>query len=108
MSDLPSFSELAAAAEPPLDALALALSAELREVDVAGALATLDVLSEDLGDLVAAAGADPEAQARACADLLGGENGFAGDEYRYDHPVNSMIDVVLARRRRLPILQSVV
>jgi regulator of sirC expression with transglutaminase-like and TPR domain len=45
---------------------------------------------------------------RACARLLGGTHGFAGDREDYDHPDNSMLDLVLARRRGLPILLSVV
>jgi regulator of sirC expression with transglutaminase-like and TPR domain len=51
---------------------------------------------------------DPEAQSRETAVLLGGVYRFAGDQDDYDHPDNSMLDVVLVRRRGLPILLSVV
>ena len=40
--------------------------------------------------------------------MLGGVHGFAGQRAGYDDPVNSMLDRVLARRRGLPILLSVV
>ena len=103
-----AFAELAAAPDPPLDALALALAAEFRAVDRAGALARLDALGGELAEVAAHAPATPEAQARTCADLLGGVHGFVGDRERYDDPDNSMLDVVLRRRRGLPILLSVV
>ncbi len=41
------FSTLAAAPEPPLDELALAMAGELREVDTDGALAQLDDLAAE-------------------------------------------------------------
>jgi len=104
---LPPFSELAAAPDPPLDALALALAAEFRDVDAAKALGRLDELGAELAGAVGTA-ASPHAQAQACTQLLGGRYGFAGDRERYGHPDNSMLDVVLARRRGLPIMLSVV
>ncbi len=109
MSDLPSFAELAGDPAAPLDLLALALATELKEdVDVDGALATLDALGSELALLVARLPTDPDAQLRACADLLGGVHGFTGDGEDYDHPDNSMLDLVLEHRRGLPILLSVV
>ena len=108
MTRLPPFAELAAAPDPPLDALALALAAEFREVDAAGALSRLDALGAELAQATAAMPATPEAQARACTELLGAVHGFTGDRERYDDPRNSMLDLVLARRRGLPILLSVV
>ncbi len=108
MADLPRFAELAAAPDPSLDALALALAAEFRQVDAAAALARLDDLGRELAQAVGGIPQTPQAQAHACAKLLGGAHGFAGDRERYDHPDNSMLDLVLARRRGLPILLSVV
>jgi regulator of sirC expression with transglutaminase-like and TPR domain len=105
---LPSFTALAATADPPLDLLTLALAAEFRTVDAAGALATLDALGAELAGAVARIRGDVPGQARACADLLGAVHGFTGDHDDYDHPDNSMLDVVLERRRGLPILLSVV
>jgi len=102
------FAELAAAPDPPLDALALALAAEFREVDAAEAVAALDDLGAELADAAARTAKTPLAEAQACAGLLGATHGFAGDSEQYDHPSNSMLDLVLARRRGLPILLSVV
>jgi regulator of sirC expression with transglutaminase-like and TPR domain len=104
------FAELAAQPAPPLDALALAMAVELRpETDAAGALDALDGLGDELAAVLAGvAEGTPEAQAAACATLLGERHGFAGDRERYDTPDNSMLDQVLARRRGLPILLSVV
>ncbi len=102
-----SFADLAAAPDPPLDALALALAAEFRRVDAPAALARLDALGAELAAALPRRG-DPAAEARACGDLLGRVHGFAGERDEYDHPDNSMLDLVLERRRGLPILLSVV
>ncbi|MDQ3607619.1 MAG: transglutaminase-like domain-containing protein [Actinomycetota bacterium] len=103
-----SFVELAAAPDPPLDALALALAAEFRDVDGGRAIETLDDLGAELADAGPRTSKAPLAEAQACAGLLGAKLGFAGDSEQYDHPDNSMLDLVLARRRGLPILLSVV
>jgi len=106
------FAKLAGSPDPPLDALALALAAEFRAVDAAGALAALDDLGARLAEGVGAArggaAGDAEGEVEACAALLGRRCGFAGDTERYDDPRNSMLDIVLERRRGLPILLSVV
>jgi regulator of sirC expression with transglutaminase-like and TPR domain len=102
------FAALARSPDPPLDALALALAAEFRAVDAPAALAVLDGLGARLADEVAAAEDGPGAEVEACAALLGRRCGFAGDTEHYDEPRNSMLDVVLERRRGLPILLSVV
>ena len=44
----------------------------------------------------------------ACRLVLGEREGFTGDREDYDHPDNSMLDLVLERRRGLPIALSVV
>jgi regulator of sirC expression with transglutaminase-like and TPR domain len=105
---LPSFADLAATPDPRLDLLALALAQEFRAVDAADALATLDLLGAEL--LLAAKGKarTPEAMAGVCTRTLGTAYGFTGDQAQYDNPDNSMLDVVLARRRGLPILLSTV
>jgi regulator of sirC expression with transglutaminase-like and TPR domain len=103
-----AFAELAADPDPSLDELALALAAEFRPVDAPAALELLDALGADVRQAVEETAGVPAAQAAACADVLGGEHGFAGDRKRYDDPANSMLDVVLSRRRGLPILLSVV
>lgn len=103
-----SFAELAAAPDPQLDELALALTLEFRRVDVAAAVAALDGFGAELASAAARSEATAADQARACARVLGELHGFAGDRREYDNPANSMLDVVLARRRGLPILLSVV
>jgi len=108
MSGVPSFAELASAPDAALDVLTLALAAEFRDVDAARAVARLDVLGAELAHATERTDGDAVAQAFACRQLLGVAQGFAGDRKHYDHPDNSMLDVVLTRRRGLPILLSVV
>jgi regulator of sirC expression with transglutaminase-like and TPR domain len=100
------FENLAELPDPQLDELALALAAEFRAVDPEDALAELDRLGGELAE--AAGAASPEDQAEACREVLGERHGFIGDRDEYDHPDNSMLDLVLERRRGLPILLSVV
>jgi hypothetical protein len=108
MSELPSFAELATAPEATMDVLALALAAEFRQVHAAGAIATLDALGEELSYAAGRTTKAPEDLALACAQLLGVAHRFAGERERYDHPENSMLDLLLSRRGGLPILLSVV
>jgi regulator of sirC expression with transglutaminase-like and TPR domain len=102
-----AFEDLAAVPDPPLDALTLAIAEELRTVDADRAMARLDLLGEEV-----AANADgrtsAEDQVHALAEVLGDVHGFAGDREHYDDPSNSMLDLVLERRRGLPILLSVI
>lgn len=108
MPDLPDFTELACDPHAGLDALALALAASFRQVDAFEALARLDDLADHVRSVADSREGGPLSRARACAEVLGGRHGFAGDRNEYDHPDNSMLDLVLARRRGLPILLSVV
>jgi regulator of sirC expression with transglutaminase-like and TPR domain len=103
-----SFAELAARPDPPLDELVLAMAAEFRTVDRPAAVWLLDALGAELAQDLQGADRSPPAEAAACAELLGRRHGFAGDREQYDDPRNSMLDVVLERRRGLPILLSVV
>jgi regulator of sirC expression with transglutaminase-like and TPR domain len=91
-----------------MDLLALAIAQEFRDVDARHALSVLDALGAELAQSVAKIGGAPEDAARACSDVLGVRHGFRGDREDYDDPGNSMLDVVLERRRGLPILLSVV
>lgn len=103
---MPPFADLARLDSPRLDQLALAISAELRETDAAFALAELDRLA---GLVVAEGpGGDPHEQLGVLEEVLGHRAGLVGDSEEYDHPDNSMLDLVLRRRRGLPILLSVV
>jgi regulator of sirC expression with transglutaminase-like and TPR domain len=100
------FLALAARPEPPIDQLALSLAAEFREVDEGAAVTLLDELGAEVaearrGSSERCAGID------ALREVLAIRHGFGGDRRRYDHPHNSMLDVVLERRRGLPILLSV-
>ncbi|MEA2412624.1 MAG: hypothetical protein QOC77_3185 [Thermoleophilaceae bacterium] len=82
------------------------MAAELRDTDREAARERLDELGEQLASLASGGGAEVEAW--ACAELLGGRHGLAGDREEYDNPDNSMLDLVLERRRGLPIALSVV
>ena len=105
---MPRFSDVARDPDATLDVMALALAAEFRDVDWSDAMARLDILGGEVARAAERARATPEAQALACTRVLGAAQGFAGDRERYDDPRNSMLDLVLARRRGLPILLSVV
>ena len=98
------FAALAGTSDPPLDELALAMAAEFKQVDSDAALAELDRLGGELGPPTG----DPADEVEALRELLGRRYGFAGEREDYDHPDNSMLDLVLERRRGLPILLSVV
>lgn len=100
------FATVAARRSPALDELALALAAEFRDdVDEDRALLELDRLGADLAE---AAPTGPAEEAAACHRVLAERHGFKGSRKGYDEPHNSMLDLVLARRRGLPILLSVV
>ena len=101
---MPGFSELAADASAGHGALALALAAEFRSVDEATVLARLGQLAAEVAD----AAAGPGDELGALGEVLGGRHGFAGAGDEYDHPDNSMLDLVLERGRGLPIALSVV
>lgn len=99
-----SFAALAADPAAQLDALALALAAELRSVDPDAALARLDGLAVEVREVADATGGELAALCFVLAEC----HGFAGAEEPYDHPDHSMVDLVLERRRGLPIALSVV
>jgi regulator of sirC expression with transglutaminase-like and TPR domain len=98
------FSVLATAPDAPLDELALAIAAEMRPVDADAALGRLD----ELAGRVDPAAVGPLAELDALVGVLAREEGLRGDRADYDDPRNSMLDLVLERRRGLPILLSVV
>ncbi len=100
------FIMLAAESEPPIEELALSLAAEFREIDEDAALAQLDKLGAEVAEEWAAR-TGPRAGVEALREVLAERHGFRGDGRRYDHPDNSMLNVVLERRRGLPILLSV-
>lgn len=100
------FITLAASAEPPIDELALSLAAEFKEIDEDAALAQLDELGTEVAE-VRATRTGPRAGVEALREVLADRHGFRGDSRGYDHPDNSMLNVVLERRRGLPILLSV-
>jgi regulator of sirC expression with transglutaminase-like and TPR domain len=91
-----------------MDVLALAMAAEFRAVDAQAAIAMIDDLADDLARAARTTNGSPQELAVVCGQVLGRTHGFAGDHQRYDDPENSMLDVVLSRRRGLPILLSVV
>lgn len=100
------FLALAARPAPRIDELALSLAAEFRDVDDAAAITLLDELGEEVAALRDTLDG-PHAGIAALREVLAVRHGFSGDVRRYDHPYNSMLDLVLERRRGLPILLSV-
>jgi len=82
----------------PLDQCALAISAVLRSRPTDDALAALDDLARRC----------PEATFPALRAHVFDDLGFVGDRTDYDNPRNSFLDVVLERRRGLPILLATV
>jgi regulator of sirC expression with transglutaminase-like and TPR domain len=105
MAVVPPFAVLAADPAAALDELALALAAELRPaVDVSRARDRLGELAAEVREVADATGGE----LAALAYVLGERHGFAGAEAEYDHPDHSMLDLVLERRRGLPIALSAV
>jgi regulator of sirC expression with transglutaminase-like and TPR domain len=105
---MPRFAEVAVDPDATLDVLALAVAAEFHDLDAAKAMARLNILGAEVSHAAEQGDGTPQAQALACGRVIGAANGFAGDKERYDDPGNSMLDLVLTRRRGLPILLSVV
>ncbi len=105
---MPGFAEVALDRAVTLDVLALALAAEFRDVDAADAMTRLDMLGAEVARAAEHTHPTPLAQALACGQVIGAAHGFVGDREHYDEPSNSMLDLVLTRRRGLPILLSVV
>jgi Transglutaminase-like superfamily len=102
-----TFADLAGRPDPPLDRLALALAAELREVDVDAALGVLDELGEEVTADLDTVERTPAAELAAVVEVLGRRHGFHGADEDYDDPDRSMLDLVLERGVGLPILLSV-
>lgn len=102
-----SFTQLARTPDPPLDRLALALACELRDADVAGALARLDALGAELAAVLRDRDRTPRAELEAAAEVLGRRHGYHGESEDYDAPERSMLDRVLDSGVGLPILLSV-
>ena len=100
---VPGFADLASDPTARIGALALALAAQLRAADEAAAHARLDELAAEV-----AGAATAQDELGALARVLGERHGFAGAREDYDHPDNCMLDLVLERRRGLPIALSVV
>ena len=100
---VPAFAQVAADPAAQLDALALALAAEFRPVDAEAAAARLDELAGEVAETAQTMG-----DLDALGAVLGARHGFAGATDEYDHPDHSMLDLVLARGRGLPIALSVV
>ena len=100
-----AFSALAGRRQPPLDRLALSIAGEFRDVDVESSLEALDRMG---AELLGRRDSTPEAELDLCRRTLAERHGFAGERDRYHDPASSMLDLVLERRRGLPILLSVV
>ncbi len=95
-----------AAPTPRLDRVALAIASL---DDGPGDAAAVEAQLDGWGARVAAATrGEVHAGIDALERLLVSDLGFTGDRDDYDHPYNSFLPRVLARRRGLPILLSVV
>ena len=92
---------------PTLDLIAIAIAEALRpgEVDAQAVLDELDALAREVAPRCTGPGPH---ELGVLEQVLGRVHGFRGDEQDYDDPANSMLDLVLERRRGLPILCSVV
>lgn len=99
------FASLAAEPAAPVEELALAIAGEFRLVDESAVRDELDELGAEVAE---ERQPGPDGDVRALQLVLGERHGFHGEEFGYDHPDNSMIDLVLERRLGLPILLSVV
>jgi regulator of sirC expression with transglutaminase-like and TPR domain len=102
-----SFDDLASDPNPPLDAFALALAAELGEVAWREAGERLDRLGREVLDCLSDRPRAPHREAAACRVVLGERHGFLGNTSDYGDPRNSMLDRVLARGTGLPITLSI-
>lgn len=94
--------------EPPLDQGAAWIAADEQhqgEAHVQATLAALDALAQGL--IIPAEASIYERVARVNLRLFT-ELGFAGDAEDYENPLNSLLDQVIARRKGLPILLSVI
>jgi len=101
-----AFRHVAAQPDARVEDLALALAGAFRPVDAEGALARLDALAAEVRDALPPA-PRPLDEVQALGDVLARRHDYAGDTETYDDPVNSWLDVVLERRRGLPITLSV-
>jgi len=99
-----AFAELACEPDPPVEELALGLAAEFRPVEPERARARLDALAGEVEHELTRLFPDP---VTALSEVIGRRHGFTGDAREYDNPDNSMLPVVLERRRGLPITLSV-
>ena len=93
------------AAAPRLDLVALAIATLDDEPAAGDPLATLDAWGAEVAQR---GGGSVYAGMDALEGLLARRLGFAGDRDDYDHPHNSFLPRVVARRRGLPILLAVV
>ena len=101
------FLELAGRSDPPLDAFALALAGEFRDVGWRAAGERLDQLGREVADCLSDSPRAPHRDIAACRLVLNERHGFTGSEKDYGDPRNSMLDLVLERRVGLPITLSV-
>jgi regulator of sirC expression with transglutaminase-like and TPR domain len=104
---LQPFAALAAAPDPRLDALVLALAAEFGPVDHEAAFTRLDGYGDQIAATLSGSPRAPHREAAACRIVLAEAHGFGGDRREYGDPVNSMLDQVIARTRGLPITLSI-
>src|SRR4051794_33281800 len=101
------FLDLAGDPDPPLDAFALALAAEVGDVGWQAAGDRLDQLGREVADSLSDSPRAPHRDVAACRLVLSERHGYTGDTSDYGNPRNSMLDAVLERRTGLPIVLSI-
>ena len=88
------------------EAALLVAAAEYPDLDPRQSLAILDDLGSRAAERMRTP--DPRHRALTLAEFLHEEEGFDGDREEYEDPRNSYLNDVLARRKGLPILLSLV
>ncbi len=86
-----------------IKAATLIARVEGRQPDVAAVEAAVTGYAKQIGERV-----DSSGPVQAVFDVLFASAGFKGDTLEYDHPDNSFLDVVLQRKRGLPIALSLI
>ena len=106
-----TFTQIAKSPDPDLATVALLIARlEYPKLDASPYLDQLDRMGEAAHRRVAGFSnlSDPQESIRALNTYLFDEQGFAGNEHKYDDPRNSFLNEVLTRRTGIPITLAMV